>query len=202
MNDGHRRAITGIILSGGKNQRMGENKAFLKIEGIPIIERICDLFSHLFQETIIVTNEPDSYVQFDAKIHADLLPNAGALGGLYTGLHYSSYPYSFAAACDMPYLKSPLITYLVGKKDGYDITIPRTGDGFQSLHAIYSKVCIGPMERLLKEKRAKILDLFPWVRVNVIGENEILPLDPGLESFINLNTPEDLVRYQGRNGPP
>ena len=53
--------MAGVILSGGKSIRMGKNKAFIQVEGVPIIERIHNLFRELFQEVIIVTNEKDLF---------------------------------------------------------------------------------------------------------------------------------------------
>ncbi len=100
--------ITGIILSGGKSIRMGKNKAFIQIEGIPIIQRIYDVFNELFQEVIIVTNQKDLYSDFDSKLYSDLIPNKGALGGLYTGIFFSSFRYSFCVSCDMPFIKNRL----------------------------------------------------------------------------------------------
>ncbi len=194
-----RNAMSGVILSGGKNFRMGQNKAFLKIAGVPIIERTFHLFRSLFQEIIIVTNERERYLQFDAKVCADLIPDAGVLGGLYTGLFYSSFFYSFVVACDMPYLKRSVIDHLIQRMEGYDVILPRTEDGLEPLHAVYSKECIEPIRRLLKEKKTRIIDLFPFARVNVVSPHEILPLDPDMESFINLNTPEELNRYEKRN---
>ena len=45
--------MTGIILTGGKSSRMGRNKAFLKINGDVIIERIVRLFKEIFDEVIL-----------------------------------------------------------------------------------------------------------------------------------------------------
>ena len=71
---------------------MGENKAFIQIEGVPIIKRIYDLFKELFQEVIIVTNQKDLFSNFDSKIYSDLIPDKGALGGLYTGICFLFFP--------------------------------------------------------------------------------------------------------------
>ncbi len=191
--------ITGIILSGGKSVRMGKDKAFIKVEGIPIIQRIIDLFWKLFEETIIITNQRDQYLHLKATIYEDLLPNSGALGGLYTGLFYSFFHYSFVVACDMPYLKAEMIRYLIDRIEGYDAVVPKTEDGLEPLHAVYSKECIDPIHKVLLEKKTRIMDFYPFVRVHVVETSEILPIDPGMESFININTPDELSRLKKRN---
>ncbi len=189
---------TGLILSGGKSTRMGQNKAFIEIEGIPIIHRIHALFRELFEEIIIVTNEKDLFRDLDARIVGDLLPGAGALGGLYTGLFYSSFRYSFCVACDMPFLKRPLIEYLHTKTLGYDVVVPKTRDGLEPLHAYYSRNCMEPARETLANGSYRIFDFYPLVRVNMVGEGEIHALDPEGESFLNVNTPEELLSLQRR----
>ena len=190
--------VTGIILSGGRSTRMGENKAFIQIEGVPIIQRILALFRELFGEIIIVTNQEELFEKIDARIVVDLLPNAGALGGLYTGLFFSSFRYSFCVACDMPFLNGSLIKHLSGRLQGYDVIVPRTRDGLQPLHAYYSRDCIEPIKKLMQEGKHKIIDFYPMVKLNVIHEDELDALDPDGESFININTPEELDSIQRR----
>ncbi len=172
---------------------MGENKAFLQIEGVPIITRIYELFKELFREVIIVTNHREYFENFDSKIYQDLIPDKGALGGLYTGIFFSSFQYSFCVACDMPFLKKSLVEHLIENIQDNDVVVPRTRDGFQPLHAIYSKSCIPPMERIIREGRYKITDMYRMVRVKIVEEDEFLSLDPFRESFINVNTPEELL---------
>ncbi|MBW2674523.1 MAG: NTP transferase domain-containing protein, partial [Deltaproteobacteria bacterium] len=64
--------MTGIILSGGKNARMGENKAFIRVDGERIIDRTIRIFRELFDEIVLVTNEPLAYLEFDLKIVTDI----------------------------------------------------------------------------------------------------------------------------------
>jgi molybdopterin-guanine dinucleotide biosynthesis protein A len=188
-----REKIAGIILSGGKSIRMGENKAFIQIEGVPIIRRIYDLFNELFQEVIIVTNQKDLFSDFDSKIYSDLIPGKGALGGLYTGIFFSSFHHSFCVACDMPFIKKSLVQYLIENRDDEDVIVPRTKDGFQPLHAIYSKNCVDPIRKIIGEGKSKIIDIYHQVNVKILEERDFLSLDPGRESFINVNTPEELL---------
>jgi molybdopterin-guanine dinucleotide biosynthesis protein A len=188
--------ISGIILSGGKSLRMGSNKAFIKIDGIPIIERIYTLFNKFFNEIIIVTDIKDYFSNWDVKIYDDLIPHKGALGGIYTGLFFSSFHFSFCVACDMPFLQESVIHYLIEQKNGYDIIVPKTQDGFQPLHAIYSKNCLKPIRSLMGAEKSKIIDLFPMVHTKIIEEKEFLNLDPKKTSFVNVNTPEELLMIQ------
>jgi molybdopterin-guanine dinucleotide biosynthesis protein A len=185
--------MSGVILSGGKSLRMGENKALLQVGGVPIIARIYDLFKELFQEVIIVTNQREFFKNFDSRIYNDLMPDKGALGGLYTGIFFSSFEYSFCVACDMPFIKKSLVEFLVKNIQNSDVVVPRTQDGLQPLHAIYSKNCLQPIERIIEEGKYKIIDMYKMVRVRVVEEHEFLCLDPFRDSFININTPEELL---------
>jgi molybdopterin-guanine dinucleotide biosynthesis protein A len=192
--------ITGIILSGGKSIRMGENKAFIEIEGIPIINRIFTLFQGLFQEIIIVTSEKEQFINLDAKIYSDLFPNRGVLAGLYTGLFFSSFMYSFCVACDMPFLKESVIKYLIKNIQNNDVIVPRTKEGLQPLHGIYSKNCLGPIKNIIEQGKYKITDFYPMVEIKIIDEVELYSLDPTRESFINVNTQEELnLIKEGKN---
>lgn len=188
--------MTGIILAGGRNLRMGKNKAFLTIQGERIIDRTKDLFLKLFAETLLVTNSPVDYLDLKVRTVADLIPGRGALGGIYTGLFYASHSHAFVAACDMPFLNPSLIRFLMGLAQGYDIVIPRTPDGLQPLHATYSRRCLPFIEVLLRQENQRILDFFPKVKKREVMPEELLAYDPELRSFINVNTPEDLGRLK------
>lgn len=175
---------------------MGKNKALIQIEGIPIIERICVLFKKLFQEVWIITDQTELFHGLGAKLHDDLIPNLGALGGLYSGLVLASFPHSFCVACDMPFLREPLIDYLLSGIDGFAAVVPRTKDGWQPLHAVYSKSCLEVINEVVAEKKTKIIDIYPRIKLRVVEEEEFHSLDPLNESFINVNTPEDLARIE------
>lgn len=172
---------------------MGQNKAFIKIEGLPIIERICSLFKQLFQEVIIVTNETELFKSLDSKVYGDIIPNKGALGGLYTGVYYSLCKYSFCVACDMPFVNKPLVEFLIQSIRDQDVIVPRTKDGLQPLHALYSKNCLNAMKETIEGGKYKILDFYTRVNVKIIEEEDFIYLDPSKTSFINVNTPEELI---------
>ncbi len=172
---------------------MGKNKAFLEINGERIIDRTKNLFVDLFDEVFLVTNSPLEYFDLNLRTLSDLLPG-GALAGIYTGLFHASHSHAFVAACDMPFLNRALITHLAALVPGYDLVIPKTSDGWEPLHAIYSQKCLPFMEDLLRRNDLRIVDFFHKVKKREVTAEEILPFDPRFVSFLNMNTPEDLAR--------
>jgi molybdenum cofactor guanylyltransferase len=175
---------------------MGRNKAFLEINGRRIIDRTKSLFCEIFDEVLLVTNSPLDYLDLNLRMVADLIPEKGSLGGIYTGLFHSSHTHAFVAACDMPFLNPGLIGRLIQLAPDFDIVIPKTEDGLQPLHAVYSQRCLPFMEGLLRQENLKIIDFFHKVKKREIPPEEILPFDPRLSSFRNVNTPEDLEEIQ------
>jgi len=184
--------MTGIILSGGKNTRMGENKAFIRVDGERIIDRTIRIFRDLFEETVLVTNDPLAYLEFDLTIVTDIIKGKGALGGIYTGLFHSSCEQAFVSPCDMPFLNSDFIRYMQERAQGYDVVVPVQPAGFQPLHAIYSRRCLPAIKQCIDEDRLKITGFYKKARVLEIPPEVTASFDPVGRMFFNVNTPGDL----------
>ena len=189
---------TGVILSGGLNTRFGgNNKAFISVGGRPILDRILDVFSDLFDEIILVTNRPQQFLKWDLTIVTDIFDLRSSLTGIHTGLFFMKNPYAFFSACDTPFLKKELVEILVEQiEQKIDIIMPETAAGFEPLCAIYSKRCLKPAEDHLKADKFKIQWAFRSNRIKNIPENQLRTVDPALRSFFNINTPEDLARAE------
>jgi len=184
--------MTGIILAGGKSQRMGEDKAFLDSGGVPLFERVYRIFREIFSEIIIVANDVIPFERYEAILRRDIILGKGALGGLYTGIYHSSNYHAFCSACDMPFLNPRVIKYMEKERDEYDVIVPKTHDGLHPLHAIYSKKCLNPISQSLDRNDLKIVNFFQQVRVRYIEEMEIREFDPHMRSVINVNTEEEM----------
>ncbi len=197
-NQDQKKSITGIILAGGKNSRMGANKAFLTVDGIRLIDKTLSIYRQLFTEILIVTNDPLSYIEFkDVAVVTDIYKGKGPLGGIYTGLFYSKNNDAFACPCDMPFLNKDFIAFLIGQSGKHDIIVPQLPEGYQPLHAIYSRNCLPNIKRLLLMDKLKITGFYRDMRVLTIEEDQIKPFNPEGRLFQNLNTPEDVEKIQG-----
>jgi molybdopterin-guanine dinucleotide biosynthesis protein A len=185
-------------LAGGQNTRFsGTNKALIRVDGKCILDRIYGVFSDLFEEIILVTNDPIQYLEWNFNIVTDLFPVRCSLTGIHAGLFYMTTPYAFFAACDIPFLKKGLVeTILNHIEPGVDIVIPETSKGFEPLCSIYSKKCLKPIEQQLVKQELKIRQVFQKVRVKKLPETILRQNDPDLVSFYNINTHDDLVRAE------
>ncbi len=183
--------MTGIVLSGGENRRMGVDKAFLKIAGIPMIEHVLRTLKGVVQDVIIVTNSPHLYSACGVRVVTDAFDKRGPLTGIHSGLLHSRDEYNFVVACDMPFLNPGLLSFMASLSEGYDIVVPSCGGMFEPLHAVYRKGLLPLLEQQLRLEKRKIQDLFNTVRVRYVTEQEIDRFDPARKSFKNLNTPQE-----------
>ena len=188
--------VTCIILAGGASRRMGRDKALIDVEGIRLFDYVYGKCQELFSEIIIVTNQPNQFMEYQTPVVVDEIPGAGSLGGLYTGLIRASKDYCFCTACDMPFLKPELIMHLIEKRFDYDVVIPITQEGLEPLHAIYSKRCIEPIKKRVEKGEFKISQFLSEVHVGYCDEEEIKEIDPSFTSFINVNTKKDLLKIR------
>ena len=175
---------------------MGQDKTLIQVSGVRLFDYVYDKCSRLFSEIIIVTNKPQQFIGYQALVVIDKIPGSSSLGGIYTGLIWSSHYHAFCVACDMPFLQQELISHILSNRFHYDVVIPVTKKGFEPLHALYSKRCIEPIKKLLKEGKYKITAFFPEIRIKYCEEEEIKKFDPSFSSFTNINTIKDLVKIQ------
>ena len=80
------------IQAGGKSSRMGENKALIEFRGEKLIERMIHRVSHLTDDMLVVTNQPEVFSFLNVRIEIDLIPGIGTLGGVYTALEKAKKP--------------------------------------------------------------------------------------------------------------
>lgn len=193
---------TGVILAGGSNSRMpGIKKAFHEIRGTMIMDSIHEIFASVFNEVIIVTNDPCEFAGWDAMVVRDINPSRCSLAGIHAGLFYSSKKHVFISACDTPFLKKELTEHILSKTGpGADVVIPETDDGLEPLCAAYSKNCLPLIQNNLDKKIFMIKKFFKKNRVKTIPVNEIKKIDPEMKSFFNVNIPQDLIKARDLKG--
>ncbi|MHB9093204.1 MAG: molybdenum cofactor guanylyltransferase [Eubacteriales bacterium] len=188
-----------IVLAGGKSTRMGKDKALIVVQRDKMLAGVICLLSKEFSE-IIISASDNLYGELGLKTVPDIYPGRGPLGGIHAGLRASSYDVNFVVACDMPFINTRLAAYMVDAAPGYDIVVPRLGDYYQPLFAVYTKNCLPAIERQLNQGRNKITTFYPGMKTRFVEPEEIEKYGDPNELFFNVNTPVDLEMAKGMAG--
>lgn len=180
--------------------RFGHDKVLERVGKTSLLEQVISRIDSISKDIIIVTAKKRTFASLadhpKVKTVSDIFPGQGSLGGIYTGLVKSDSFYNLVVAVDMPFLNEPLLRYMIEVSDGFDFVLPRVGNLFEPLHAIYSKNCIQPIETILKQGKKVIVELFNYVKVRYIDDEEVNRFDPKHLSFFNINTREDLEKAE------
>ena len=184
-----------MIQAGGRSTRMGgAPKALLELGGKRIIERVVDVVGGVLDDLLVVTNTPERYAFLGLPMVPDVFPDGGALGGIYTGLRAAGGDAAFTVACDMPFVHPAIVRMVVERAGDGDVVIPRTGDQLETMHAVYGKRCLGPMEARLRRGELKIVGFFADVRVVELDAAAMAAYRAPELAFMNVNTPAELAR--------
>lgn len=188
--------VSAAIMAGGKSTRMGQDKAWIELDGEPLIKRVADVLAQVADEVIVVANDP-RYASLGLRVVPDKYPTGGALGGIATGVGAATHDTVLVAACDMPFLAVDVWRAILAHRGEADVVIPRVVGEYESLHALYTKACVPHMARAIAENRLRVIAFFDQVRVQVLEEPELRAVDPDLKAFTNVNTPEELASALG-----
>jgi len=189
--------ITIAVQAGGKSSRMGEDKALIRLAGIPLIERVLDQIDGLADEILITTNRPETLTHLNLRMAPDEVRGAGALHGLKTALGAAQGEVVLVLSCDTPFVSRELLEHLLNRAHEADVIVPKHGDKYEPLQAVYNRErCLPAVEAALDSGERRMVSFFPKVRVLPIEVPELSELDPSGLSFFNVNTAEDLERAE------
>ncbi len=188
----------GIILAGGRSQRMGTDKALLPLPGNPsesFLVYLVSTLTPLCAEVLVVARDqaqfagvalPDTPMVFDQK------PGGGPLMGLYSGLSAMHSSAALVVAVDMPFVQPALLMFLLDCYQRDTLVVPVVENVPQVLLALYPRSILPLIETLLEQGKRAPRALLEVARVQYIEEARLRRVDPQLHSFMGINTPQDL----------
>ena len=168
----------------------------MPLAGRPLIEHVLRRVEGLGDELLITTNRPEAFAYLGARLVSDSNPGGGPLGGLQTALQAASGETVLVVACDMPFVERGLLEHMLGLASGADVIVPRRGEYYEPLQAVYTRRCLPAVEKALETGKKRVVSFFPAVHVLTVEGKILDQFDPEGLSFFNVNTPEDLIRAE------
>lgn len=197
------------ILCGGKSKRFGTNKTFYALGDKTILETVYDkLKNHtddIFLQLSATNDGQVKLLSFAKKMHFDLIPDKGPLGGIYSALKNAKYDRVFIIAGDLPFIDKDILAEL-SKYTEYQLVIPKWENGYvEPLCTIYSKELLPIIENQIKINDLKINNLFKviddedfekvmtkYVNINYLIKNQKISVN----CFRNINSFKDLENWE------
>src|SRR5204863_2103726 len=91
-----------FVLTGGRSERMGRDKALLEIDGVPMARRVTDELERAGAARVrCVGGDAAELIRLGLDAVDDEHPGAGPLAGLLVALRVSSLPITLVAPCDL-----------------------------------------------------------------------------------------------------
>jgi molybdopterin-guanine dinucleotide biosynthesis protein A len=184
---------SGAILAGGQATRFGgRDKSALLVDGRPILDHQIAALAPAVDEVLIVGGPR-------ATTH-DIVPGCGPLGGLHAALTAARGEAVLLVACDMPYLSTPFVAYLLSLAAEADIIVPQSERGYHPLCAVYTRACLEPAAARLADRRLKMRELVSSMRTRVVPVDEIRRFGDPDRLLANVNTPADYAGLEALQG--
>ncbi|MCU0596206.1 MAG: molybdenum cofactor guanylyltransferase [Desulfobacterota bacterium] len=184
--------LTGAVLAGGRSVRYGRNKALEVFEGERLVDRAVGALRLHCSPVLLVANELKLYLTVRATLLRDVVPFQGPLGGIYTALLFSPNDWVAVRATDMPiFVPEVLERMLALSRGGGDAVVPRLGEKYEPLFALYHRRCIPAIADVLEGPHRNVISFYRKIRLNLLEEDQWRSVDPQGLSFRNVNTPED-----------
>lgn len=180
---------------------MSRDKALLELDGVPLVVRTARLVESVAGAATVV-GPAEHFAGLGLRAIEDDRPGYGPLGGIATALRASRAPWSLIVACDLPYLTSEWLTFLVERALAAraDAVLPMNALGAEPLCAMYHQRCEPVIRAALDRGTRKVTDGLAELRVESIEPAEWKVFDSEGLLFKNMNSPADYGEAKARLG--
>ncbi len=207
-------SVTAIILAGGLSSRMGEDKALIEIDGLPLLLRVGQVAQQLADQVYVVTAWAERYQHLCAEAGMQLIPEPltdhlpqGAVCGFLQGMAQMQLAqpleqrppeqrppdWLLLLACDLPNLQVEVLRAwrLLLAETPADVMalLPQSEGWWEPLCGFYRRECQASLQAFAT---AGGRSFQTWLAQQSV---QALPnCDPAM--LLNCNTPADLAKIK------
>lgn len=199
-------AVAALILAGGASSRMGQDKALLKLNGVPLLRQTYEVAQQCCNPVFVITPWRDRYQPIlpahsqwvqETPLPGESFPH-GPLVGFAQGLAHLQTEvvqadWVLLLACDLPKLNeaaiAPWFLQLAAIESGAIALLPNHPKGWEPLCGFYRRRCLPGLMAFIDGGGRSFQGWLrgQWVEELLVSQPEIL---------FNCNTPDDLENAQ------
>jgi molybdopterin-guanine dinucleotide biosynthesis protein A len=192
----------GLVLAGGQARRMGGgDKAFLKVSGKTILERVLARLNPYCSPILLNANgDPARFSRYELAVVADSIPDfAGPLAGILAGLDWAAknvpkIEWLASAPGDCPFLPNDLVPRLHAARiaEKKPLACARSGEWRHPVAGLWPVALRDDLRRALTVDGLHKIEAWTGRHGVALAAWPDQPFDP----FFNVNTPEDLTKAE------
>jgi molybdopterin-guanine dinucleotide biosynthesis protein A len=206
--------MTGVILAGGQNRRMGgKHKALISLKGVPLLSIQLQEMARICKQILLVTHTPELFAailqdfqQAGVSCIPDVMPGKGPLSGIHAACLSAEADRLWIVGCDMPYVSAAAAEalYDLCEDTEADAVIPVIHEKVQPLHGIFDKRIAPVVAELLEMEQFKLMGLLERIHFLTADDSFFTQRNIALTFTVNLNTPDDFLSAEslGHIGHP
>ena len=189
--------ISLLVIAGGRSSRMGEDKRWLELEGVSMLEWLLRKAQRQpFRKRYLCVEAASAQLQrlaqqYELELLVDETAGSGPMEGLRHGLTAMPTTYALVVSCDMPLYTFPVMMPLLAAADGELAIVAQAAGRQQPLASLYHRALAGSLTEALRQGQRKLGQVLEAV------PRQTVELEPA-EAFFNVNTPADLRLVRGR----
>ncbi len=210
-----------IVLAGGKAERFQsspdawQDKALVELNGRPLLVHVIENVETVVDEIVVCVNDEARKAKYAEILKKSDAGNVrlvvdekdrcvgGPLIAIDTGLRNVEADYCFTLPGDMPLMKAEVVEYMFQKAQEANVAVPMWPNGrLETLSMVLErKNALEIADTLCRLRRPRSDDIIRGA-LNVWFLNtvaDIARLDPQLDSFVNINSPQDLTLLHPRS---
>jgi molybdopterin-guanine dinucleotide biosynthesis protein A len=184
--------LSAVILAGGASRRMGRDKAWVSLEGKPLIAHAVEKVRQLGVEEFFVSGRAgEDYSVLKCPVLYDLEPGFGPVGGIERALQVTSSPLLLVLAVDLPHMTTAFLRKLAAHCNHLTGAVPVLDRGLEPLAAIYPRRCHAIASDFIAKSRLSARDFAAaCLRERAVQKFAVTRAD--MDCFTNWNRPADV----------
>jgi molybdopterin-guanine dinucleotide biosynthesis protein A len=190
------KSLSWVILAGGRASRMGGNdKGLILLNNEPLIKTVYDRLTNQVDDIKINANRNHGiYSQFAPVFNDEISGFQGPLAGIHASLLQSSTSWVGFTPCDAPNIPDDLVKRLSATLEhGKEVYVANDGTHAQPVFSIWHKNALPKLSAFLQAGDRKIKMLLEKC------DTVYVDFSDNPDTFINLNTPEQLAQFGHNN---
>jgi molybdopterin-guanine dinucleotide biosynthesis protein A len=194
-----------IVLAGGVSSRIGEDKGLVELARKPLVKHVLDRIDSLVDEKIVVVKSKRQAEKYErllgsnVKLAIDKVDLASPLVGAIAGFENAGGEYSILLSCDAPFVSKEILQLLLELCVNKNAAIPRWPNcNIEPLQAVFcTKPTLDAANKSLCSGNLRLQDMVDRLKnVRYVSTLVLEQLSPGLNTFFNVNTAQDLKRAE------